>query len=202
MTHAAADTVSAVAVVSSPAGNVAVVGGRDVFGPGCGADACVCATMFWMFLPCWIGLKNQAGRTSGNGRHAYENLAFHRRENIGRRRTRLPFDIPLASGDDGTEHPSVKRRFAAEHSVGNSADGSALSWNQWQRRRQLGCFCGMPTRDAAGNFCTNAFDRPRFMERLHKTDRTLALIKPDAVQYRSRIVELIVEHGFTVVKVN
>lgn len=192
----AADPLSAETFGSASAGNVAVVGGHYADGAGFSADACVCATMFWMFLPCWIGLKNQAG-----GKSVHGSLVFHRRDNTGLGRVRLgPIDISLASLDDGIEHPSPKRRFAAESNVGDSADGSG-SWNRRQRH-QLGCFCGMPTKDAAGNFCTNAFDRPKFMERLHVADRTLALIKPDAVQHRSHIVKLIVEHGFTIVKVS
>jgi hypothetical protein len=137
-------------------------------------DGCTCAAMFWVFLPCWIGLNNRVGSTSSPLRH--HQLLF----NAYQRRHVLSADLKATL--------TRRRRLVTN---GNDSGPRDVTTTEGYRH-QTGCFCGMPSEDVSGKLCGKSKIRH---------GRTLAMIKPDAIQHREQIKEMIRQNGFTIVRV-
>jgi len=181
-----------------------VTEGRHVSVSGLGPDGCTCAAMLWVFLPCWIGLSDRLGDT----KEAFYDRRRHRVLQQTQRRGVNENELKDAIDDDW-----ILERFDVESKLKNgqgNEEGDGRGWKMsmrpptkqsHSRRHQSGCYCGMPSRDASGNVCANTFLRPPARRRSSTLDRTLAMIKPDAVQHRDEIRALIKEHGFTIARV-
>ena len=182
--------------------------GGDVGVSGLGSDGCTCAAMLWVFLPCWIGLSDRRGDTRadiyGRRGHRVQQLQAQQR---GARALNDDFEdywnLKKFDTDSKQRDASRKRNGAAGiRGWQRSPYVEKQSPRRWWRQHQYGCYCGMPSQDASGNSCANAYIRLPSRGRSSTPDRTLAMIKPDSVRHRQEIVELIKEHGFTIVRVS